>query len=305
MSAQSSPQNISIRGRGILSGIDLTETAAENTQWGNHTVDFSSGSKDSNLLIEGITITDPLRACINSYSPMQIRDVKLFSWNHRNDGITAGKNSLIEDSFIKVEDDNIKLYYSNQTVRRNVVWQQTSGAVFKLAWDLSGVAQGSRISDIDVIHSDVYYDYSTAENDRPDMHSTNAIFSAMGFSRNASFENASFTNIRIEEENLLRLVSLRMVTTHASPNGTSVWGDPNPTASKLIDGLTFQNIELAGVPYKQSTLYGNVGGTIRNIHFVNLSVDGSVIASRNSLTSRNDGIGLLTDGSVSGVSFSR
>ncbi len=304
-SAQSSPQNISIRGRGILSGIDLTESAAEQTQWGNHAVDFSYGTKGSNLLIEGITITDPLRSCIESYNPIQIRDVKLLSWNHRNDGITAGKNSLIENSFIKVEDDNIKLYYSNQTVRRNVVWQQTSGAVFKLAWKLSGVAQGSRISDIDVIHSDVDDDYSTTENDRPDMHSTSAIFSAMGFQRNAAFENATFTNIRIEEENLLRLMSLRMVSTHKAPTGTNVWGDPNPTAGKLIDGLTFENVQMAGEPYKQSTLYGNAGGAISNLKFVNLSVGGQVVTSGGALGSRNDGSGLATAGKVSAVTFSR
>ncbi len=304
-SAQSNPQNISIRGRGILSGIDLTETSAEHNQWGNHTVDFSYGNKGSNLLIEGITITDPLRACIISYNPIQIRDVKLLAWSHRNDGITAGNNSLVEDNFIKVEDDNIKLYYSNQTVRRNVVWQQTAGAVLKFAWALSGTAQGSQVSDIDVIHSDVFTDYCANEDDRSDMHSTSAVFSAMGFKKNASFQNTSFSNIRIEEDNLLRLMSLRMVTTHVGPTGKNTWGDPNPASQKLIDGLTFENVQLAGVPYKQSTLYGNAGGTIRNISFLNLTIDGQVITSRNALSSRNDGTGLLTDGNVSGLSFSR
>ena len=246
-SAQSSPQNISIRGRGILSGIDLTESAAEQTQWGNHAVDFSYGTKGSNLLIEGITITDPLRSCIESYNPIQIRDVKLLSWNHRNDGITAGKNSLIEDSFIKVEDDNIKLYYSNQTVRRNVVWQQTSGAVFKLAWKLSGVAQGSRISDIDVIHSDVYYDYSTTENDRPDMHSTSAIFSAMGFkgTRPSKTPPSPISASRKKTFCASRACGWSALIKHP-PAQTS--GAIRIHRGKLIDCPTIENVQMAGEP---------------------------------------------------------
>jgi hypothetical protein len=187
IAAQSNPSNIVIRGRGILSGVELTETANENKQWRNHAIDFSNGSRGSGLMIEGITITDPLRACIISYSPVIIQHVKLFSWNHRNDGIVAGNNSLVEDSFIKVQDDNIKLYYSNQIIRRNVIWQQTSGGVFKFAWNLSGTAQDNQVSDIDLIHSDVFNDYAAGEEDRSDMHSTSAVFSAMGFKKGAAF----------------------------------------------------------------------------------------------------------------------
>ncbi len=292
------PSNITIRGRGILSGFGLSESSSENLTWGNHAIDLSNGSNGSGLLIEGITITDPLRSCIVSYNTVDIRNVKLFSWEHRNDGIVAGDNSLIENNFIKVQDDNIKLYYSNQTVSDNVIWQQTSGAVFKFAWDLKRVAQNNLVTGIDVIHSDVFTDYTAAEPDRPDMHSTSAVFSAMGFQDGAAFQNNAFEDIRIEEENLLRLMSLRLVSTHASPSETSVWGDPDPTASKLIYNLTFDNIELAGVPYKQSTLYGNSGGTIKKIWFSNLKIKDNVIGSKAEFSSRLDGVGLLTDGDV-------
>jgi len=301
---QSNPQNIAIRGRGILSAIGLTETATESTTWANHSIDFSVGRSGANLLIEGITITDPLRTCIVSYNPVVIRHVKLMSWNHRNDGITAGNGSLIEDSFIKVEDDNIKLYYSNQTVRRNVIWQQTAGAVFKFAWSLSGTSQGNIVSDIDLIHSDVFTDYCSSETDRPDMHSSNAVFSAMGFNKNAAFKNAVFQNIRIEEKNLLRLMGLRMVSSQTTQSGTTNWGDPDPSAPKLIDNLTLSNVQLAGLPYKPITLYGNDGGVISNILFAGLSVNGVIINARSALGSRLDGAGLATAGTVSGITFS-
>jgi len=304
ISAQSNPSNITINGRGILSGIELTETDTEYNQWRNHSIDFSSGSHGSGLKIEGITITDPLRSCILSYNPIDIRHVKLFSWNQRNDGITAGNNSLVEDNFIKVQDDNIKLYYSNQIIRRNVIWQQVSGAVFKFAWNLTGTVQGTQVTNIDLIHSDAFTDYSTVETDRPDMYSTKAIFSAMGFQKDAAFQNNSFNRIRIEEKNPLRLMSLRMSSAFSGISGAATWGDQDQTASKLIDNLTFENIQLAGVPYKQSTLYGNAGGIIRNLRFINLKVNGTAVASEAGLSSRNDGIGLLIDGNVYNITFS-
>ncbi len=300
------PKNISIRGRGILSAIGLTETTEEYNQWGNQAIDFSKGINGSNLLVEGITITDPLRSCIVSYNSMTIRNVKMFSWESRNDGITAGRNSLIEDNFIKVEDDNIKLYYSYQTVRRNVVWQQTTGAVFKFSWSLSGVSQGHQVSDIDVIHSDVFYDYEGAETDRPDMCGDSAIFAAMGFNKDAAFKNALFKDIRVEEKHLLQLMSLRMVTMHqhpTDPTKNSYWGDPATSASKLIDGVILENVQLAGVPYKNSTLYGNYGGIIRNINFRGLKINGKVINNVSPLISVNSSTGLLTAGNVQSVTF--
>lgn len=304
VSAENNPQNIVISGRGILSGRELTETQAEHNAWGNHAIDFSKGSKGSGLKIEGITIISPLRSCIVAYNAVDIVDVKMMSWNHRNDGIVAGNNSLIENNFIKVMDDNIKLYYSNQVVRNNVVWQQTSGAVFKFAWSLGGVAQNNQISNIDIIHSDVFTDYAPWETDRADMQATSAVFSAMGFKKNAAFKNNSFKNIRIEEEHLIRLMSLRMVTSHLLPTGKlTVWGNDDPNASKEISNLEFDNISLAGVPYKPITLYGNAGGVIKNISFSNLSIGNEKMYSRSHLSSHVDGTGMMTAGKVSNISF--
>ncbi|BFM05613.1 Ig-like domain-containing protein [Halioxenophilus aromaticivorans] len=298
------PSNVTIRGRGILSGGGLGEGKSEKVGWKNHAVDFSKGRKGKGLVVEGITITDPLRSCILSYSQVDVKNTKLFSWRHRNDGIVAGNGSLIENNFLKVQDDNIKLYYGNQTVRNNVIWQQTSGAVFKFAWDLKGVSKNIKVSNIDIIHSDVFFDYAKGETDRPELNSTSAVFSAMGFGKNAAFRDNSFQNIRIEEENLLRLMALRMVSTHHTSAGKSTWGNPNTSASKTIENITIDNLSLAGVPYKQSTFYGNKGGAIKKIAFSNLRVDGQLIANNNQLTSRLDGVGLKTVGNVSNISIS-
>ncbi|BFM05570.1 Ig-like domain-containing protein [Halioxenophilus aromaticivorans] len=303
LTAGHNPTNIKIRGRGILSGHGLSETKAEHNSWGNHSIAFTSGRKGSGLVIEGITITDPLRSCIVSYNTVTIRNVSMFSWNHRNDGITAGNKSVIENGFIKVQDDNLKLYYSNQSIRNMVIWQQTAGSVFKLSWNLKSIAQNITVENIDIIHSDVFTDYTSAEPDQPELHSTSAIFSAMGFQEGAAFQNSLFKNIRIEEKHPLRLMSLRMVSTHQGPVSKSVWGDPNPSAKKTIANIDIKNISVKGVPYKQSTLYGNAGGTINAIQFNNMTVNNNPILSKWDLTSRIDGTGLRTQGSVSNISF--
>lgn len=304
VSAQSNPQNIIIRGRGILSGYNLKESKAEQKKWGNHAIDFSKGNKGKGLLIDGITITNPLRSCIVSYNPVTIRNVKLMSWSHRNDGIVGGNNSVIEDSFLKVMDDNLKIYYSNQIIRNNVIWQQTSGAVFKLAWNLNGKAQNNQVSNIDIIHSDVFNDYPLHEPDRSDLSSKSAIFSAMGLRKNSVSQNNTFKNIRIEDKHLLRLMSMRMVSTHILPTGEkTIWGDPNKKSNKAINNLKFENISVAGVPYKPSTLYGNAGGKINNISFTNLRVGNERIQSRSQLSSKIDGTGLSTAGNVGGINF--
>ncbi|BFM08441.1 Ig-like domain-containing protein [Halioxenophilus aromaticivorans] len=303
MSGGYNPTNVKIRGRGLLTGYGLSESKSEHNSWGNHSIAFTSGSRGSGLEIEGITISDPLRSCIVSYNKVDIRNVSLFSWNHRNDGITAGNNSTIENGFIKVQDDNLKLYYSNQTVRNMVIWQQTAGSVFKFSWNLRRVAQNNLVENIDIIHSDVFTDYAPAEVDRADLQSKSAIFSAMGFQRGSAFQNNTFKGIRIEEEHLLRLMSLRMVTTHAGPVSTDTWGNPSPSAVKTIDNVVIEDLSLAKTPYKQSTLYGNAGGKISNIKFNNLRIDNQLINGEWALTSKLDGTGLTTAGNVSKITF--
>lgn len=301
ISAKRHPKNVQIRGRGILSGRGLSENQSENFEWANHAIDFTKGSIGKGNLIEGITITDPLRSCIVSYNQTDVRNVKLFSWRHRNDGIGVGNNSIIEDSFLKVQDDNIKLYFSNQIIRNNVIWQQTSGAVFKFAWELKRVAQNNSVYNIDVIHSNVFFDYPVTEPDRPDLNSTSAIFSAMGFNKNAAFKNNTFQWIRIEEENLLRLMSLRMVSTHKTEFAKSIWGNPNESASKLINNIMIEDLSIGGIPYKASTLYGNNGGVISKLWFSNLKINGQPISSKGQLTSKLDGVGLIATGNVSNI----
>ncbi|MCU0376782.1 MAG: hypothetical protein MUC78_00825 [Bacteroidales bacterium] len=85
--------------------------------------------------IEGITVMKSRHFSMDIGEEGHIDNVKLFGYAYNNDGIVAGKNSLIENSFFKVNDDHIKLYNDSITVRNCVFYVQTNGAVLQFAWN--------------------------------------------------------------------------------------------------------------------------------------------------------------------------
>jgi hypothetical protein len=56
-----------------------------------------------------------------------VRNVKLLGWNWLGDGVFAGRRAVVEDSFIKANDDSIKAYMSHSIFRRCTVWQLDNG----------------------------------------------------------------------------------------------------------------------------------------------------------------------------------
>lgn len=88
----------------------------------------------TDIVVDGITITDPVKFCILGRSKVATKNVKLFAWYHQTDGWGGGDNSFIDDSFIKVFDDNVKLYGNNQQATNLVIYQQHNGAPFQLSW---------------------------------------------------------------------------------------------------------------------------------------------------------------------------
>ena len=58
-----------------------------------------------------------------------VRRVKGIGWHYTSDGVFTGRDSLIEDSFFKVNDDAIKVFLSNTLVQRCTVWQLNNGQV--------------------------------------------------------------------------------------------------------------------------------------------------------------------------------
>ena len=83
------------------------------------------GAKSGNVI--GITIANSathslmLRGKHNYEEITHIKWVKIFTWRTNGDGINPFGNCLIEDSFIRTQDDST--YVNGRGIRRVVYWQ--------------------------------------------------------------------------------------------------------------------------------------------------------------------------------------
>ena len=61
---------------------------------------------------------------------MDVKWVKILGWRSNGDGIDPGENGLIEDCFIRTQDDST--YVNGRGIRRVVYWEDSNGATFVL-----------------------------------------------------------------------------------------------------------------------------------------------------------------------------
>jgi hypothetical protein len=171
--------NVSIRGRGILSGENFRRdyTASETNSNANALdapmlIDFEGSGVvngawvgQQNAVIEGITLIQApyYNITLNGINN-RVDDVKLISWYPSTDGIVVGYDykvqgverpggGVLENSFFKDGDDSVKLYSSGLRVRNVVVWQSNNAGAFELGAPPNG-ADDIRVVDSNVIHGE-------------------------------------------------------------------------------------------------------------------------------------------------------
>jgi hypothetical protein len=147
-------KNVTIKGRGVISSEKLGRRP--NSQNIPVSTIYGPGT-NGNCIIEGITITDPAHFCIITYIPNQTRNVKLFGWWYQTDGWGGGDNSTLEDAFIKVNDDNVKVYRQNQKISNLIIYQQLNGAPFQLSWG-NHAANNCTVDGVEIVKCFVPYD---------------------------------------------------------------------------------------------------------------------------------------------------
>ncbi|MCF7837960.1 MAG: hypothetical protein K9N49_04955 [Candidatus Marinimicrobia bacterium] len=254
----SSAGNITIRGRGILSGIGWPRPR----EWTNHMIRLSG--KAGGNRIEGIVLTDGPKANIISSSTTLIENVKIFGWHHNNDGITVGPNSVIRNCFLKVNDDAIKLYYSGIQAYDNVIWMQLAGAAFQLSWNLSRQVSGTHVSRTDFIG----FDRPAASIDH--WHN-NAVIGCRNLNGGAVsgivFEDFHF------DKRPWQLFGVKIKD-----------GLAGYTAGQgSIDGLVFRNFHVPDAPLTKSCFdgNGNATGEIKNLTFENIRIGTTCLTEGN------------------------
>ncbi len=140
---------VRLLGRGILSGENLPPNPP-GTYTAPHLADFSG--KSDRVRVEGVTlVSSPHYNLLLRGSDCVVRHTKIIGWYYGTDGIGTGPRGLVEDCFIKCNDDALKLYADGMTVRRCTIWQLENGAAFQLSWNLNHDVRGVRVTDCDVI----------------------------------------------------------------------------------------------------------------------------------------------------------
>ncbi|HEY1549580.1 MAG TPA: hypothetical protein VGG28_17250 [Kofleriaceae bacterium] len=251
-------QNVVIRGRGIISGL-FYDTGAQTTNVSLPGLVDIPDQTSQNVVVEGITLVDAPRFNIQSLAQdTTIHGVKEIAWWFNTDGIVGGNPSIIEDSFVKVNDDAIKLHWGDTIVRRNVLWQLENGGTFNLGWNLEQDVHDFHVYDDDVIHAEFYQILATA------------VFR----SRQAGagdLHRYLFEDIRVENAPW-RLFYLVLEN--------NKWYDPTLGYGQIEQAI-FRNIHDYELTHQQPNVIQGIDGTnmVKNVSIQNLFSDGVCVGS--------------------------
>nr|KAG5690876.1 hypothetical protein BaRGS_028908 [Batillaria attramentaria] len=269
---------VTIHGRGVLD--------ARNYTWHDDRFRMAMITmlEGSNHTVEGITLSDPTEFFLHALSDyVTISNVKtLGAWVYNNDGFTLGFGGVVTDSFVHANDDSIKLYSSNVTVTRCVVWQAQNGAVFQFGWWPTRTVHFIQVSYVDVIH----VDWCTFRGDNCDGISDNdAVFDLAGNTTLFNSSYMTFTEIHVEGY-CPRIFNFRF---------------PDEAKGVFAD-VTFQNLQIDS-QYNPNRLIYNViagsgkAGRVENWGFLNF------VISERCVSDPSKSNFLIGNGSTSNIFF--
>lgn len=235
--------DVTVRGRGIIS--------AENRPGGEgginrQTIYFNGDC--ANLLVEGITFIQAKGfTCTTRGGSNVVRNCKVVgNWLPTTDGFVLHERGVIEDCFIKANDDAIKIYGSHGVARRCVIWQMENGGVFQLGWGNQN-ASHCRVSDIDIIRTE----WTTTDRD------ARGIIASVGLGGDGGHH--VFENIRVERGGG-RIISLNL----------------NPASKASCTGILVRNLTVSN----WRPVQGQINGAgFAGITFENFLLNGGLVTN--------------------------
>ena len=153
--------SVTISGRGVVSGSSQTflqDPAGFGPCSYNGSYCWSLVNLDKGVAhrLEGLVLHDPPKYFFRSYANgVKLNGVKMLgAWTYNTDGVVTGDNGVVTNSFIRSNDDSIKLFSSSVRVSDVVVWQMNNGGVFQLGWWGSHDQRDILVERVTVIHAD-------------------------------------------------------------------------------------------------------------------------------------------------------
>ncbi len=263
--------HIRIFGLGTLSGARLkhpgyVKPAVSEKDHGLYRPIEIVGTTDTR--VEGITIADSAThslMLVNPYReghPNEVKWTKIFTWRANGDGINPFGNTLIEDCFIRTQDDS--LYVNGLGIRRCVLWNDANGSSFVLSSVSNLAGRKLVVEDCDVIYA------------RAKWHkwSGGRVFNMRGEGEGEGGTGVIFRNINIEDPRpTLQQFFLCMTVPKSYSNDGAKGGAGD------LSGILFQNISIAApsVLDEPQMLWGQADARIRNLTFENLTLAGKPV----------------------------
>ena len=260
--------DIRIFGFGTLSGARLkhpkyVEPAIPEKEHGRYRPIELIGTSDTR--VEGITIADSATHSLMLVSPYkeghpnEVRWTKIFTWRANGDGINPFGNTLIEDCFIRTQDDS--MYANGLGIRRTVLWNDANGSSFVLSALPQLTDRQLVVEDCDVIYARAKWE----------KWSGGRVFNMRGEGGRAAGAGVIFRNINIEDPRpTLQQFFICMAMPAPYSNNAEKRGAGD------LSGILFQNISIAApsVLGEPQILWGQADARIRNIIFDNLTIGG-------------------------------
>ena len=264
-------RGIRIFGHGTLSGARLkhpeyAQPPAKDKEHGLYRPIEIVGTTDTR--VEGITIADSAThslMLIHPYKPEHpnaVQWTKIFTWRANGDGINPFGNTLIEDCFIRTQDDS--LYVNGLGIRRCVLWNDANGSSFVLSSLDQLEGRPLVVEDCDVIYARAKWHHWSG----------GRVFNMRGEGGGVGGAGVVFRNIILSDP---RPTLQQFFICNTVPPPYSKQGEHRETGD--IAGVLFQNISIAApsVLGEPQLLWGQADARIRNLTFDNLTLGGQPV----------------------------
>lgn len=264
--------HIRIFGHGTLSGARLQHPkyvlpAIPEEEHGRYRPIEIVGTTDTR--VEGITIADSATHSLMLIHPYQaghpnaVTWTKIFTWRANGDGINPFGNTLVEDCFIRTQDDS--LYVNGLGIRRTVLWNDANGSSFVLSALPQLAGRQLVVEDCDVIYARAKWHHWTG----------GRVFNMRGEGKGSAGSGVIFRNIHIEDPRPT-LQQFFICMTVPAPYSKDV----QQRGAGDLSGILFQNISIAApsVLGEPQILWGSTDARIRNLTFDNLTLAGKPVS---------------------------
>lgn len=263
--------DIKIFGYGILSGAELTHPSYTSPPQENpelHNPIHIVGA--ANTSVEGITVEDSAHHSIMLVSGFQaekptiIQWAKIFTWRANGDGINPFDNGLIEDCFIRTQDD--ATYVNGRGIRRVTTWNDYNGSTFVLS------ALPNRkiiVEDCDVIYARSGWEKWAG----------GRLFNMRGEGKGDCGAGVIFQNIRVTDPRpTLQHFMIAM-------QGVQPYSDPNQRmrGAGNLSGVLFKDITITApsILGEPDVLWGEQNAQITHLTFDNVTIGDKKITELN------------------------